>query len=177
LSVELGALFMGRVQGTPLYAGVGPVIWASLNYSDWLFGLSARFDAFQTQPTGHLPGFEMMGFGAGLELARRFEVGSIVGLDTGLGVQVLQELQSYGDSEADQQGASTGGEVAGESTDIRLLAIARLHVGGRGVRFTADLEAELSPLRVGRDRRIDETLPTLPSFGLGAGAGVSWQGP
>jgi hypothetical protein len=168
LCVELGFIGIGRVQGSPLYASIGPVVWASFNFSDWLFGISARWDGYQAQPTGNLPGFEMMTFGAGLEFARRFKLHPIVGLDLGTTLGIVEEIQSF-------QGAD--GEQAGQSTDVRLVLLSRLHVGGRGVRFTADLEGEISPVRIGRDTKVDDALPALPSFGVGLGAGVSWQGP
>jgi len=177
LSVELGAVFMGRAQGTPVYAGLGPVAWGALNYADWLFGVGLRFDPYVAQPTTTLTSFTMMTFGGGLELARRFRVHRLVGLDVGLGLQVLQEHQSARTDGGQEEEELEESSVSGDSTDVRLLAISRLHVGGRGFRFTTDLELELSPLRVGRDDRIDPSLPTLPSFGVGLGAGISWQGP
>lgn len=98
--------------------------------------------------------------------------------NAGLGFQVVHEIQSVGTDQGNQQGESSGGETEGDATDIRLLLLARLHAGRRGgPRFSASIEPELSPLRVGRERRADETLPVLPAFGLGLGAGVSWQGP
>lgn len=168
ISVELGLTTVGRVQGGTLYASFGPTLWASLNVSDWLFGLSARWDGYQTQPATALQGFEMMTFGAGLEVARRLRVHPEVAFDLGLAIGLVEEVQS---AQLPQ------GETAGESTDVRLVSLTRMHIGGRGVRFTAELQGELSPLRVGRDLRIDEALPPLPAFGLGLGAGVSWQGP
>lgn len=175
--VELGALAMGRVSGSPVYLAVGPTAWASLSYARWIFSLTARVDAYEAQPTAALAGFQMIGAGGGFEVARRVRASEAVAVDIGLGAQLLEELQSAGTDQGNQQGESSDNEqVSGESTDFRLLAALRTNVG-KPVRFTGAIEVEMSPLRVGRDVQIDPSLPNLPSFGIGLGAGVSWEGP
>ena len=168
ISAELGLVATGRLNGKPLYASVGLEAWAGLNLSNWILALTARYDGYQTEPTLSPSGFQMMTVGGGLDFTRRIEATPIVDVDLGGGVTVLAETQS-----ADTVTGSGDDEV----NDVRIVAETRAHFGGRGPRFTLELEAEISPLRVRHAERLDPGLPTLPSFGGCLGAGMSWQSP
>ena len=76
-------------------------------------------ELLQLESYGNLPGFEMMTFGAGLEFSRRFALHPIVGLDLGTTLAIVEEIQSF-------QGID--GEQAGQSTDVRLVLLSRLHL-------------------------------------------------
>jgi hypothetical protein len=168
ISAELGLLATGRLNGKPLYASVGLEAWAGLNLSNWILALTARYDGYQTEPTLSPSGFQMTTVGGGLDFTRRIEVTPIVDIDLGGGVSILEETQS-----AD----TVSGSGDDEANDVRIVAETRAHFGGRGPRFTLELEAEISPLRVRHAERLDPGLPTLPSFGGCLGAGISWQSP
>lgn len=68
-------------------------------------------------------------------------------------------------------------EVTATEGDVRVGALLRALLGTGQVRLLVSIDAELSPVRVGREIRSAPELAPLPSWSLGAGVGVSWQEP
>lgn len=166
--VESGAMISGRVAGSPGLASVGPAGHASLRVGNWLFGLSARWDAYQKPIKPADRSFEMDSIAAGLGIGRRFVVDPSLRVDLGVALLLLNEAQST---------ESTDGEQAGSIADMRVGTGIRLWLGSSKVRFLSQLDGELSPTRLRRDIRIDPTLPPLPTWSVGLGLGIGWAGP
>lgn len=162
--VEIGGALGGRVAGGQLYASVAPAAFAQLRANDWLFGMVARWDVFQTRTRASPVPFEMETVAAGLSIARRFNV-QIGTVDIGASPRLLSEEQSF-------EGLS--GEKTVSQTDVRLGTFTRAAIGGAAVTVFLELDAEVSPGRIRRDVRLDPVLPLLPSWSAGFAAGVVW---
>ncbi|NOU31928.1 MAG: hypothetical protein HOO96_28825 [Polyangiaceae bacterium] len=156
-----------RIAGREAYLSLAPALFANLRVGPWLFGIEARWDAFQSEVTLPAPGFEMETLGSGLSVARRFRP-RFGTLDVGVAPRLLAETQSF---------LQQGNEVADTQTDVRIGTFARLAVGDATLRFFVGVDFELSPGRIRRRIRIDPALPPLPSWSSGLTAGIVWGEP
>jgi hypothetical protein len=171
LSVELGALFTGRLARAPTYLSPGLAGYAGLRIRDWLMELTVRWDMLQVM-VGQTPpqDFEMESVGAGFSVGKRAFAAPALGLDVGGGALLLAEKQSF--AQLSHSGAS---EVSDVEPDIRLGLFCRLSLGQSDWRWVASLDAEVSPLRLRRARRVEPDGPTLPTWSVGLGLGAAWS--
>jgi hypothetical protein len=168
VEIELGGGAQGRVSGRPGYVSLGASGYAGLRVGVWLLALTARWDGFQTVLDERPKYFEMTTAGGGCLLLRRLIERPGVALEGGLSTWMLGETQAYEEGEA---------ERAGSVVDVRIGLLARVLFGSGPLRLTTSLDGELSPTRLTRPQRIAPGLPTLPSWSLGLGAGIAWEGP
>ncbi len=164
LSVELGGAVGGRISGGQMYLSVAGAGFAQLRAGDWLFGMSARWDAFQFKSDTHVDNFEMETIGAGIFVARHFH-SAFGSFDMGVAPQLLAESQSF---------LTNGAEIADTQTDVRLGGFSRVTFGDASWRPFLEIDAELSPGRLRRDIRIDPALPPLPSWSASVSVGAVW---
>jgi hypothetical protein len=171
LSVELGALATGRVARAPTYLSLGFAGYAGVRIRDWLMELTLRWDLLQVM-VGQTPprDFEMESLGAGFSVGKRVFAAPALGLDVGGSALLLAEKQSFA-----QPNAAGGPEVSDVEPDIRVGLFSRLSLGQSAWRWAVSLDAEVSPLRLRRARRIEPDGPTLPSWSLGLGLGAAWS--
>ena len=165
--IELGAMASGNVSGAPAYLAAGPQVFGLVHAQPWIFGVTTRWYVEQRPWENNLQRFEMQTIAASLDFGRRFESGKLA-LDVGAGPWLLAESQSV---------EQAGEEKAGTETDVRFGGFARALVGTAPLRWAFQLDGSVSPWRVNRPLRIDESLPTLPSWGLGLGIGAIWSEP
>ena len=104
---------------------------------------------------------------AGLVFGRR--IGSApFAFDVGISPRIAIIMQNQG-RRADKVDVSIA--------DLRLAAFGRGLFGNGPLRFVVELDLELSPADLRNDRRLDPTLPLLPSWGAGLSFGVAWSDP
>ncbi len=163
-SVEIGASAGGRVAGSKAYLSVAPAVFAQLRAGEWLFGMHARWDILQVLEKTPVSGFEMETIAVGLSVSRRLTI-PLGSVDIGLSPRVVAETQSF---------LVKGSEQADTQADVRIGAYSRAAFGHSSLRLFVELDADLSPGRARRDIRIDPSLPPLPSWSAGLGAGVVW---
>jgi hypothetical protein len=168
VEVEGGAVASSRLAGAPALGSIGPAAHASLRIDDWLFGVNARWDAYQKPLRATDRSFEMDSVAAGFGVGRRFVIDPSVRFDFGGALLVVNEAQS---TESDD------GEQAGSVADVRLGTGARAWIGRSNLRFLSQLDAEVSVSRLRHEIRIDPTLPPLPTWSVGLGVGVGWTAP
>lgn len=168
VTFEWAALAAGRVAGTPTYLSVGPAGHVALRAGDWQLALSTRWDAYQTVARPSVRSFEMDTVAAGFGVARRVLNAPSLRLDLGPNILLVNEAQSV---------ESTEGEQAGSQADLRLGAVLRSWFGASSLRVVTQLDAEVSPTRLRRDIHVDASLPTLPTWSVGIGAGLGWATP
>ena len=166
--VEAGGGVGGRIAGGQAYLSVAAGGFAQLRAGDWLFGMSARWDVFQTKSDVAVDSFEMETVGAGISVGRRFRAG-FGDVDLGVSPRLVAETQSFFRTKSD--------EVADTQTDVRLAGFARAVFGHSALRLFAEADAELSPGRIRRNIRIDPALPPLPAWSAGVAVGVVWGQP
>ncbi len=167
VALELSLEMVGRAGGSQGYLGFGPVLHAAVRIGAWAVGIQGRWDAYERVTTGKYPGFEMDGLGVSFLVARTMVALPVFHLDLGLRAGFLSESQSY---------EATKEEEAGTVADARVGTLLRARIGEGPWRWLISTDAELSPLRLHRTRRIDAGLPALPSWGFGLGTGVEWSG-
>ena len=167
IALELALEMVGRAGGSQGYLGFGPVLHAAVRIGPWAVGLQGRWDAYERVTTGKYPGFEMDGLGVSFLVTRTMVALPVFHFDLGLRAGFLSESQSY---------EGTKEEEAGNVADARVGTLARARIGKGPWRWLISTDAELSPLRLHRTRRIDAGLPALPSWGFGLGTGVEWSG-
>ena len=68
-------------------------------------------------------------------------------------------------------------ERAGSIIDVRLGALTRAVFGSGPLRWTANVDGELSPARLQRELHVAPGLPKLPAWSAGVGGGLAWEGP
>ncbi len=166
LNLEVGASLSGRVAGAPTriapslgaYAGVAP--------GKWLLALTVRWEPTVVQTGASASKVEMDAAGGGFLFARRFTATPHTHIDTALTASVLMEAQSF---------EASDGEHAGSEAGLRLGLMSRALLGSSNPRWTFSIEGNVSPARLRRDLRIDEALPKLAAWELGAGFGASWS--
>jgi hypothetical protein len=167
LSIELGALATGRVARAPTYLSLGVAGYAGLRVRDWLLGLTLRWDPFQALIGATAPkDLDMESVGAGFFLARNVLASRSIGLDVGANALLLAEMQNF-------RGPKTEHEAV--ESDVRLGVFSRLSLGQSPWRWAVSIDAEVSPLRLRRARRLDALAPTLPTWSLGLGLGACWR--
>jgi hypothetical protein len=168
--VELGLGGMGRVAGSPLFGGAGLAAFAQLSLDRWLLGVSARWDATDALLTDASPsGFNMQTLALGINVGIRSSFRGLT-LDGLIGPEVRVENQEAFGGETAPDG------IGGGTSDVRLDGALRLATPGTGpLRFFTEADLDASPRRLGKSRRLDPGLPTLPSWSAGVTVGVEWS--
>ena len=168
--LELGLGAMARVAGGPLYGGLGLSAFAQLSLHRWLVGVSARWDASDVLLLDAPPsGFNMQTLALGVQVGvrssfRGFALDALVGPEAR-----IENQEAFG-----EQPATDG--IGGGASDFRLDAALRLTTPAKGsLRFFSEADANASPARVTKPRRLDGGLPTLPSWSTGIALGVLWS--
>lgn len=165
LGIDAGAVVGGRIAGSEPYISLSPTLFGQLRVKGFALGLSVRWEVIQKSANTHRP--EMNTLAAGLVFGRR--IGSIpFAVDLGLSPRIAVVTQTTG-RRAD--------EVDHSVADLRVAAFGRAYVGTGPLRFVVETDVELSPADLRNDRRLDATLPLLPSWGLGLSVGAAWSDP
>ncbi len=171
-TAELAFSGVGRVAGNG-YPSLGAAAEAYLSTGTWLFGLWARWDAYQHVPAPSELDLETETMGAGVAAARRIDLRAFA-LDIGFAPRLYVETQSY---DRPIPGTDEDEDKTETMTDVRLATFGRALFGRGPIRFFAGVDAEVSPARLRRKVRIDPTLPALPAWSAGISVGVSWTAP
>lgn len=165
LGVEIGGALMARIAGAPTYFLAGPEFYAGLRPGNWLFALAFRWEPLAVLSDPVPSGFDLDTAGAGFILAHRV-VDAGVALDAGFNATLLANRESYDNDNR---------RVSDTDGDMRVGLLGRLLFGGPEWRWAITIEAEASPLRVGGPLRVAPGLPTLPTWALGLGLGMTWE--
>lgn len=166
LGVEVGGGMSGRIAGSVPYGSVGAAGFASFRSGRWLLDLGMRWEIIQRPLRTNVSTLEMRTMAASLAVERRI-VDSGPTIDLGAGPSFVFETQTFDVS---------GEEKGGAESDVRIAAQGRIAGGDAPLRWVLGLDGELAPSRIGRPRRIDETLPPLPAWSAGLLMGVIWTG-
>lgn len=165
LGIDAGAVVGGRIAGSEPYISLSPTLFGQLRVKGFALGLSVRWEVIQKSANSHRP--EMNTLAAGLVFGRR--IGSVpFAVDLGLSPRIAVVTQTTG-RRAD--------EVDHSVADLRVAAFGRAYFGRGQLRFVVETDVELSPADLRNDRRLDTTLPLLPSWGLGLSVGAAWSDP
>ncbi|HEX2733987.1 MAG TPA: hypothetical protein VHM70_20405 [Polyangiaceae bacterium] len=165
LNPELGLGAELRVTTHPVYAFSGVTAFAATRFDDTLIGVTLRWDFHQFLDQPALPDFRYDAIGVGFVLAKRTRVNPRLNFDWGGQALIMGESQT----------SSSAMELDADSTgDVRLGALLKANVRLGTIHPYAILDADVSPLRVGRELHIDAELPPLPAWTLGLGCGLSW---
>jgi hypothetical protein len=167
LQFGIGAGVIGHIFGAPTYAAAGFALRASIRVGPLLVDIVPRWEAEQGSQHAGLPDFEMHSFGVGLSLGARVWSDETGAIETGAGIIVLEETQTYRTSD--------GAEVGGARVSGQIAAYARLLWGGQSLRWSIGLEAQLAPGRLANESHISDVLPALPIFGIGIAFGAHWE--
>jgi hypothetical protein len=167
LQFGIGLGVIGHLFAAPTYAAAGFALRASLRIGPALLDIVPSWQAEQGSQHAGLPDFEMHNFGVGLTLGARVWSDHDGAIETGAGVLVLEETQTYRDA--------NGGEVGGSRVSGQLTAYGRLLWGGQALRWSIGLDAQLAPGRLAEATHISEVLPALPVFGIGITFGAHWE--
>jgi hypothetical protein len=162
-AIEVGASIVGRVARSPTYVSSGASAYAGVHSESWLLALSIRWIPIETVLQPAPTGFEMDSAGAGFIAARRFAKNPA--FDVGATAWVVELTQSYG----------ARSEVSRSHTELHLGVMARALLGSGAWRESVSLDAEVAPGRFRQDTRLDDALPTLPTWSLGLGLGATWE--
>ena len=168
MTLELGANLVGRIEGNPIYLSLGVTAYAGIRSGPWLLALTARWDGYQTVLDERPDDFEMTTAGGGFQVLRRLLAARKVALEGGLTAWMVGETQAF------EHGLA---ERAGSIIDVRLGALTRAVFGSGPLRWTANVDSELSPARLQRELHVMHGLPKLPQWSVGVGGGVAWEGP
>jgi hypothetical protein len=166
IHIGLGVSIIGHVFGAPTYAAGGFAARASLRVGRLVLDLTPRWEAEQPSLHTHLADFEMHNFGLGAQLAVQVWSSSFGAAETGLGLLLLEEFQSYRDM---------GKELQSSRLSAQLAAVARLLWGSPNWRWVLGIEIDLAPNRLVHPVRIRDMLPELPALGIGIGFGAHWE--
>jgi hypothetical protein len=167
LQFGIGIGVIGHLFGAPTYAAAGFALRASVRVGPVLVDIVPRWEAEQGSQHAGLPDFEMHNFGVGLTLGARVWSDDQGAIETGAGVLVLEETQTYR--------AADGSEVGGSRVSGQLSAYGRLLWGGHALRWSIGLDAQLAPGRLADATHISDVLPALPVFGIGIAFGAHWE--
>jgi hypothetical protein len=167
LQFGIGLGVIGHLFGAPTYAAAGFALRASVRVGPVLMDIVPRWEAEQGSQHAGLPDFEMHNFGVGLTLGARVWSDDQGAIETGAGVLVLEETQTYR--------AADGSEVGGSRVSGQLSAYGRLLWGGHALRWSIGLDAQLAPGRLADATHISDVLPALPVFGIGIAFGAHWE--
>ena len=168
ITLEVGTNLVGRIAGSPLYLSVGLTAYAGLRRGPWQLALTARWDGYQVVLDRPPDDFAMTSAGGGFQVLHRLLAAQGVTLEGGLTAWMLGETQAF------ERGQS---ERAGSIIDVRFGALTRALFGSGPLRWTANLDGELSPARLQRELHIARGLPKLPQWSVGVGGGIAWDGP
>ena len=166
LHVGFGVGVIGHIFAAPSYAAGGFVARVSVRLGPVLLDLTPRWEAEQGSVPGGTPDFEMHNLGVGAGLGARVWSADEGALETGAGILILEETQTYRESVK---------ELAFARVSAQLSAYARLLWGGSALRWTIGLEANLAPSRLAHSTHLRDILPALPFFGIGLTFGVHWE--
>jgi len=167
LHLGLSASVIGHVNGAPTYVGAGFALRVSLRVGAILVDASPRWEAAQASLRMRLPDFEMHSFGMTTFLGLRIWDDSEGAVETGLGMLVLAETQSY---------RAAGVELVGTVISVQPAMFARLLWGNpANLRWIIGLEANLAPRRFSHEVQVRDMLPPLPVFGVGLSFGGQWE--
>lgn len=166
--VELDIGGMGRVAAAPWFAAVGVAGLAQMHIAPWLVGIGLRWETDQLTGSDPPNRFEMETSAISLMLGRRLRAG-VFDIDALIAPELVVESQ---DAEV------AGNDLEGSVADVRFDAAAHL-VGPRSwnPRLFGGIDADISPARLGHERRLDDQLPALPAWSTGATLGVAWSPP
>lgn len=171
----------GRVAGSS-HLALGGAAEAYLIAGHWLFGLWARWDAFQRVGTPSDVEVDIDTVGAGVTFARRYRLGSSAELDVGVVPRLIVENQRWerdarpGSPVPEGEGEAEDEEGSRTTTDVRVATLGRVHFGRGPLRPFVGIDAEVSPARLRRPSRAAEGIPALPAWSAGLIVGVSWTG-
>ncbi len=163
VDVELGGGAGGRIAGHGYYS-FAPSAFAELTIGRWLFGMLFRWDVIEDKSVPLVNVFEMETVAVGLLIGRRITLG-FGSIDLAVSPRLLSETQTF---------ELRKGEESRTATDIRIGALARLVLGRSSFRGIIELDTDLSPTRLRRERRFDSLLPPLPSWSAGLTGGFMW---
>lgn len=166
---ELGLGLRGDVSGPRTHVPFGVAGYAGLRASDWLLGLSLRWQAYYLPQPEDYPEFTMSGTAVGAFMTCRIAQGSMVALDLGPAAWVIAESQSVLDTSG-----SRDRTVADWGADTRIGLVARLLLFDPPWRLLISVDPEMSPTRVQQRFRLRSALPELPAWSLGFGLGAAW---
>lgn len=165
LGIDAGAIVGGRVGGSEPYISLSPTLFGQIRVRGFALGLSVRWEVIQKSAKSHKP--EMNTLAAGLVFGRRIGTAPFA-VDLGLSPRIAVVTQTTG-RRAD--------EVDHSVADLRVAAFGRAYFGSGQLRFVVETDVELSPADLRNDRRLDATLPVLPSWSLGLSVGAAWSDP
>lgn len=140
-----------------------------LRVQDWLVLASGRYSVIGERTIGaRIPGWSYDEIAVGFGFGRRLHLGELA-LDVAITPEVVVVTEE-GNNPVDGEG--------GTSNEFRVQSLARVvvPVGGH-LRPALLLDAELSPLTLTDPTRVIPTLPPLPTWTAGLGAGVVWDVP
>jgi len=165
LGVELGGYGGVRGYGPRPYVGAALGGYAMLRVGAIGLAFTMRWEPIVRPIDLDASAFEMSSFAIGFAATRRFRPNTRLAFDVGGGAQIVSLSQHYD---------RASGEVLHSDTDARVGAIARMLVGRGRWAYLVTLDAELSPERTIRPRRLEPDLPPLPGYSFGLSTGVAW---
>ncbi|MBI5532145.1 MAG: hypothetical protein HY898_05500 [Deltaproteobacteria bacterium] len=164
IRMDVGAMLGVRLARPPSYGSFGPAGFASLRMRSWLLDVSMRWEAIQRPMKSSYGNLDMQTLAASVNVGRRVLAGRAA-LDVGLGPSFVVQSQSL---------EVANDEKAGSTSDLRLGGLVRMTLGASRIRWVVGLDADVSPWGARRPTRLDEALPTLPSWSVGVGMGAAW---
>jgi hypothetical protein len=163
--LEIAAAAALRIGGD-VYVGGGFSALADVVVDNYVLGVAGRWDvddSYVSEPTAS--GFNMQSGALGVLLGRRLPARPLL-FDALLDAQIVIENQG-------QNGVPD--VIGGPTLDTRFGAALRiLPKTTAGFRAYALLDVEASPARVARPKRLDPSLPLLPTWTSGVAVGVMW---
>jgi hypothetical protein len=167
LHLGLSASVIAHVAGVPNYVAAGFAVRIALRLGIFLVDASPRWEAAQASLRMRLPDFEMHSFGMAAFFGVRVWDGSDGAIETGIGILLLAETQSYREA---------GSELVGTVISNQPAMFARLLWGNPpSLRWTIGFEVHLAPSRFSHTVYVRDMLPPLPAFGVGLSFGGQWE--
>ena len=166
LRIEVSVSGLGRVSLAPTYESAGVAAHAGLRSGAWLLALTVRWEPLIQYGSKAPREFEMDSLGAGFVVTRRVARAKAVELELGAATSLIDEIQSHTPVDV---------EKTSYAADVRVGLLSRLLLGAAVWRWMLWVESDVSPLRVGRNLRLDPELPRLPTWSIAIGLGVVWS--
>jgi hypothetical protein len=166
LHIGFGVSIIGHLFGAPTYAAGGFAARVSLRTGRLLLDVTPRWEAAQASRSTGLPDFEMHLEGLGVQLAARVWSDADGAVETGIGMLLVEETQSYREMGKELDASRLSGQAS---------ALARLLWGRPELRWSVGLELSLAPSRLAHAAHLRDTFPELPIFGVGVGFGAHWE--